>query len=111
MKKFLLLAVAFCFASTAYAADKKIERLYKSKCASCHGKDGKGETEKGKKMKIGSFLSDDFAKKSDDDLKKVITDGMKEEKDGVKKEMDGFKDDVSGEQLDALVKMLREFKK
>jgi len=112
VKKFLLLAAAVCFATTAYAADKKIERTYKSKCASCHGKEGKGDTEKGKKMKILDFTSAEWqAKVKDEEIKKTILEGMKEEKDGVKKEMDPFKDELKDDQVDGLVSLIREFKK
>jgi len=112
VKKFLLIAAAVCFATSAYAADKKIERAYKSKCASCHAKDGTGDTEKGKKMKIVDFTNADWQSKvKDEDMKKAITDGVKKEEGGVKKEMDAFKDDLKPEQIDGLVKLIREFKK
>ncbi|HYV47885.1 MAG TPA: c-type cytochrome [Myxococcaceae bacterium] len=92
--------------------DKKIERLWKSKCASCHGEDGKADTEKGKQMKIGDLTSADFQKKrTDEEMKKVINEGFKEEKGGVKKEMDPYKDELKPEQVDALVAYIRGFKK
>ena len=69
MTRTLLLLSALTLAGTAYAADKKVERLFNSKCASCHGKDG------------------------------------------TKQEMDGFKDDLKPGDLDALLKMTRDFKK
>ena len=63
----LLLACA-TFSFTAQAADKKIERLYGSKCGSCHGKDGKAQTEKGKKMAMRDIASEEFQKISDADM-------------------------------------------
>jgi mono/diheme cytochrome c family protein len=114
MKRFALLNVALAcisFAISAEAADKKIERLYGSKCASCHGKDGKAQTEKGKKMLLRELGSDEFQKLSDDEMKKGIADGVKRELKGVKQEMDGYKDDLKGPEIDALVKYMREFKK
>lgn len=110
MKRIALMTVMFASLS-AQAADKKIERLYGSKCASCHGKDGKAQTEKGKKMIMRDVASAEFQKISDDDMKKAINDGMKGEKDGVKQEMDGFKEEIKAPEVDALVKYLREFKK
>ena len=92
---------------SALAADKKIERLWKSKCSSCHGMDGKGQTEKGKKMKVGDMTTAEFQKGKDEDWKKAITDGVKEEKDGVKKEMDPFKDEVKGADLDGIIAHMR----
>ena len=114
MKRFALINVLLAcvtFSFTAQAADKKIERLYGSKCGSCHGKDGKAQTEKGKKMAMRDLASEEFQKISDADMTKAINDGLKKEKDGVKQEMDGFKDDLKGPDVEALVKYLREFKK
>ncbi len=99
------------FGFSAQAADKKIERLFGSKCSACHGKDGKGQTEKGKKMQVRDLASAEFQKGTDEDFKKVILEGMKKEKDGVKQEMDGFKDELKGPEIDALVAYMREFKK
>ena len=43
MKRIVILFSALALVSIpAFAADKKIERLWKSKCSSCHGMDGKG---------------------------------------------------------------------
>lgn len=112
MKKFVMMAVACCFAFSSFAADKKIERLWKSKCASCHGADGKAETEKGKKMKILDMSAADWqAKATDDGIKKAIVEGVKTEKDGVKKEMDGFKEEIKDDQLTGMVAFVRELKK
>jgi mono/diheme cytochrome c family protein len=95
----------------AFAADKKTERLFNAKCGSCHGKDGKAQTDKGKEMKMREMGSEEFQKASDDEMKKTILEGFKKEKDGTKQEMDGFKDDLKPADVDALVKMVREFKK
>jgi mono/diheme cytochrome c family protein len=91
-------------------ADKKTERTWKSKCASCHGADGKGQTDQGKKMKVHDYTKADWQKsRKDDDLKKAIADGVNREKDGVKQEMPGFKDSVPPEEIDNLVKYVRSF--
>ncbi|MDP1829658.1 MAG: c-type cytochrome [Archangium sp.] len=87
--------------------DKKIERVWKAKCGSCHGADGKAATTKGKKMKMNDLSTRAWqASKTDAQIKKVINDGVKEEKDGVTKEMDGYSD-LGAEQLEALVKYVR----
>jgi mono/diheme cytochrome c family protein len=95
----------------AFAADKKTERLFNAKCGSCHGKDGKAQTEKGKEMKMRDMGSEEFQKDSDDEMKKTISDGFRKQKDGVKQEMDGFKDDLKPAEIDGLVQMVRGFKK
>ncbi len=112
MKRSLLIAAVAClFAFPAAAADKKIERTFNSKCASCHGKDGKGATEKGKKMAVRDMTGEDFQKGKDEDFKKSINEGVKKEEKGVKQEMDGYKSELKAEEIDGLIKYVREFKK
>lgn len=114
MKRYLLINVVIActsFAVTAYAADKKVERMFGSKCGSCHGKDGKAQTEKGKQMQMRDLASAEFQKGTDEEWKKVINEGVKKDKGGVKQEMDGFKDDLKPADVDALVAYMREFKK
>jgi mono/diheme cytochrome c family protein len=113
MKRVLLLSAvtALFLALPAQAADKKVERLFNSKCGSCHGKDGKGQTEKGKKMAVRDMTSEDFLKGKDDDFKKTINDGLKKEEKGVKQEMDGYKAELKADDVDNLVKYIRELKK
>jgi mono/diheme cytochrome c family protein len=106
------LFAGFALATSAYAADKKVERMWKSKCSSCHGMDGKGQTEKGKKMQLRDLSSADYqAKAKDEEIKKTIEDGVKKEEGGVKKEMDSYKADLKAEDIDNLVKFVRELKK
>ena len=100
------LSVSF-LAAGANAADKAIERRWKAKCASCHGVDGKGETETGKKMKVPDFTTAVVQSRTDDQIKKSINDGIKVEKDGVKKEMEPFKEVLKDGELDGLVKFIR----
>ncbi len=113
MKRLVFLIAMFSVtaATSSFAADKKVERLWKKKCGSCHGGDGKADTEKGKKMKMHSVATAEWQKKnSDADIKKAINDGVKEEKDGVKKEMDAYKDELKPEELDGLVQYIRDLK-
>lgn len=106
-----VVAVSVAFGFGAFAADKKIEKLYNSKCSSCHGKDGKGATEKGQKMGIRDMTSEDFQKGTDADFKKAIQEGVKKEHDGKKQEMDPYKDEIKDPEIDGLIKMIREMKK
>jgi mono/diheme cytochrome c family protein len=107
------LALPLAAATTASAApDKKTERLWKANCASCHGAEGKADTEKGQKMKMADMTTAEWQKKhSDADMKKAITDGVSETKDGVKQEMDAFKDKLKPDQVDALVAYIRSLAK
>src|SRR5436305_3118158 len=98
-------------AASRAEVDKKTERLWKAKCASCHGADGKGQTEQGQKMGI-SDLTDAKWQQSQNDaqIKKAITEGVNKEEGGKKKEMEPFKDKLSPEQIDALVAYVRTLK-
>ena len=88
--------------------DKKAERNWKAKCASCHGADGKAQTDQGKKAGIPDYTSAEFQKsKTDDQLKSAIANGVKTDKG----EMDGYKDKLSGEEIDNLVKLVRSLAK
>ena len=83
--------------------DKKTERTWKSKCASCHGADGTAQTDQGKKYAIKDYTTAAFhAAQTDADLKKAIVDGKGQN-------MPAYKD--LGEQSDQLVQLLRSFKK
>lgn len=105
-----LVGIALVATSARAETDKKVERLFRSKCASCHGQDGKGQTEKGKKLKLPDMSSADFKAKKEDEMRKAITEGVKVEKDGIKKEMDSFKDELKPEQIDSLIEYVKAFK-
>lgn len=91
--------------------DKKTERTWKAKCASCHGADGKGQTDQGAKMGIADYTTAAWQKsKTDDDIKKAITGGVNREKGGKKQEMEGFAEKLPAEQIDQLVAYVRSLK-
>ena len=46
----------------AQPSDPKTERLWKAKCASCHGADGKAQTEQGKKMAMHDITTAEWQK-------------------------------------------------
>jgi mono/diheme cytochrome c family protein len=105
--KAMLLALTICAVSAHAQDDKKTARTWKAKCASCHGADGKGDTEQGQKAKVADFSKPAWQKaKSDADIKKAIENGSKKE--GV--EMDGYKDKLEPAQIDTLVAYVRTFK-
>ncbi|HVN32334.1 MAG TPA: cytochrome c [Thermoanaerobaculaceae bacterium] len=105
-----IVAGSVLVSAAALAAEdpKKTERTWKSKCASCHGQTGKGDTDKGKELKVEDMTAAKYQGKKDDDLRKAVLDGVKA--DG-KEVMPPFKDELTPEQVDALVKYTRTFKK
>lgn len=99
--------VALLFSGLALAANPG-QRLYNAKCASCHGKDGKGDTEEGKKKHVKDLTDPAVqAKLTDDQIEKIITDGISEKD----REMKGFKDRLSDEQVKAITAYVRTLKK
>ena len=98
----VVLAIALAMSVSAFAADATAD-VFKSKCASCHGADGKGDTPAGKKMNVKDLASDDVQKQSDADLAAVIEKG--------KKPMPGYEGKVTKDQIDGLVKWIRTLKK
>ena len=101
--KNLLIAASLTFATASWA-DAATE-AWSSKCKSCHGEDGKGETKMGKKSKVKDLSAGDWqAKHTDAQIRDAIADGIPDTK------MDGFKKKLDAAQIDALVKYVRSLK-
>jgi mono/diheme cytochrome c family protein len=111
----LVACLALLYAAQAAAAappDKKAEHLWKAKCASCHGAEGKADTDKGKEMGMRDMSNAAWQKElTDDAIKKAITGGVKREKDGKKQEMDPFADKLKADQIDTLIGYVRSLTK
>lgn len=77
--------------------------LYKTKCAACHGADGKGETAIGKANKMHDLASEDVQKQSDADLTTIITNG--------KNKMPAYGKSLKPDQVKDLVAYIRSLAK
>jgi mono/diheme cytochrome c family protein len=97
----LVVAFAMALAPMAYAADGAA--IYKSKCATCHGADGKGQTPMGTKMGLRDLGSPDVQKQTDKQLYDWTAAG--------KGKMPAYKDKLSDEEIKALVAHMRTFAK
>ncbi len=110
-------AVVIVFASAAGIApadaqDARTVRTWRAKCASCHGPDGKAQTEQGRKMAVVDFTATEWqTAKTDDQIREQILNGIKMEKAGVKKEMEAFRDKLSADQVNALIAYVRSFRR
>jgi cytochrome c6 len=69
-----LLAAACLLIGPARAQDTG-EKVYKAKCATCHGADGAGATPAGKATKARDFRSDDVKKETDEDWTQIVVKG------------------------------------
>jgi len=104
----LLLLALFCAAAARGEADPKAARAWKAKCASCHGADGAGQTDQGKKLHVEDMTAASWQKaKTDAQLKNAIENGAKKGD----AEMEGFKDKIDAAQIDLLVAYIRTLKK
>ncbi len=79
------------------------EALYKTKCAVCHGADGKGETTVGKANKVRDLGSADVQGQSDDAIAGIISSG--------KGKMPAYGKSLKPEQIKDLVAYIRTLKK
>ena len=109
MKKLIVLSVALLVAGavTVRAADAK--ENWEKNCTKCHGPDGKGKTKMGEKLGIKDY-SDAKVQEAvkDDAMAKAIKEGVK---DGEKVKMKAFGEVLSDDEIKALVKYVRDFKK
>ena len=110
----LALAVAFQQAPTAPPAqvapgvqDPK-ELFAKSKCVACHGEDGRGDTEKGRKLKAPDFTSSKWSQETTDkEIRETIRNGVKDKKGNVL--MPGYRTKLTARQISGLGAYVRGF--
>ena len=95
----ILFGLALCslLAAPLFAQDDAADNFNK-KCAVCHGKDGSGNTAKGKKVHVKPVQEN--MKDSEAAMIKAVTDGKGED-------MDSYKSEFSAAQIKALVEYYR----
>ena len=102
-----VIALMTGFTTTASAADAK--ELWDKNCASCHGKDGKGETKMGKKAGVKDYTDAKVQEALKDDAAfKAVKAGLK---DGDKELMKPFAEKLTDDEIKALIAYVRTFKK
>src|SRR6266487_6022870 len=109
MKKLIAAAVAITFGAVLVASAADAKENWDKQCAKCHGPDGKGQTKMGQKLSIKDLTDAKVqADVTDDAAFKSIKEGIKD-KEGkqVMKAAEGLSDD----DIKALVKHVRTFKK
>ena len=109
MKKLIAAAVAITFGAVMVASAADAKENWDKQCAKCHGADGKGQTKMGQKLGVKDYADAKFqAEMKDDAAFKAIKEGVKD-KEGkqVMKAAEGLSDD----DIKALVKHVRAFKK
>ena len=112
MRKTLIAAFAILSLSgTAFADGAAGAKVFKAKCASCHGADGKATTPQAQKQKVRDMTKPEWQKEfSDDQLLKATVDGFKREREGVKQDMPAYKGKLNDQQLKDVVAYMRSLK-
>jgi cytochrome c6 len=99
----LLFCAAFVVLAVPAQGQDGGETLYKSKCAGCHGADGKGQTAMGKANNIRDLGSADVQAQSDDAIAVIIGNG--------KGKMPAYGKSLKPDQIKDLVTYIRTLKK
>lgn len=102
--------VAFVIGTMAGAvAAADVPESWTKDCAKCHGKEGKGDTTMGKKLKVADYTDAAVqAKMTDEKMAKAIKEGIKDE--AGKTRMKAY-DSLSDQQVKDLVAYIRSLKK
>ena len=93
----LMVAMYVSFSSSLFA-QQSAEDNYNKKCAVCHGKDGAGNTAKGKKVHVKDVHAN--MKDSKEAMIKIVNKGKGTD-------MDGYEKEFTKEQIEALVDYYR----
>jgi cytochrome c6 len=101
MKLLISVIVATVFASSGAAFGADAAALWAQQCASCHGKDGSGNTAMGKKLGVKDYTKEQGF--SDAEATNVIKNG--------KGKMKSYKGKLSDADVKALVAYVRSLKK
>jgi cytochrome c553 len=104
----LILAGAMTFALEVSLGAEAIE-LWGKHCASCHGKDGKGQTKMGAKAGVKDYTDAKVQDAMKDDAAfKAVKEGLKEKD---KELMKPFAEKLTDDEIKALITYIRTFKK
>jgi cytochrome c6 len=90
------IAVLGVLAAAGLARADGAAALFEKKCATCHGKDGKGQTKMGEKMGIKDFAA---SSASAADLEKTIGEG--------RGKMPSFKGKISDEEIKSVADFIK----
>ncbi|MET0404079.1 MAG: cytochrome c [Cystobacter sp.] len=105
--RYALLLLSLSATAAQAQEEDTVAEIWTAKCKSCHGPDGKAQTQMGKKESIRDISIPEWQKsKSDGDIRQVISEG-----DPNNKKMKAYKDKLTPQQIDALVAYVRGFNK
>ena len=104
----LLLTVTFGL-GLPLAQGGEAKTLWEKHCASCHGKDGKGETKMGRQVGVKDYTDPKFQEEFKEDRAiKTIKEGLTEKG---KERMKPYADKLTDDEIKSLAAYIRTFKK
>ena len=108
MKNLIIVSLALLVAGAVSVRATDAKENWDKHCAKCHGRDGKGKTEMGKKLEIKDY-TDAKVQEGMGNMKMfaAIRNGIK---DGEKTRMKGYGDTLSPDEIRALIQYIRGFK-
>lgn len=92
------IALLCSFVVPAFAADSGAD-TFKTRCAMCHGQDGKADTPAGKAFKAMPLRDPMVVNASDEELANIVKNG--------KNKMPSFKDKLTDDQIKAVITYIR----
>ena len=105
----MIVSLALLVASVVSVRAADVKENWDKHCAKCHGSDGKGKTKMGEKLAVKDYTDAKVQDKMKDDaMIKAIKEGVK---DGDTTKMKAFGDVLSDDEIKALIKLIRDFKK
>ena len=109
MKKLIVFSMALLIAGAVSLRAADAKENWDKNCKKCHGEDGKGKTKMCEKMGVNDYTDAKVQEgMKDEAMTKAIKEGVK---DGDTVKMKGFGDVLSDDEVKALVKYVRDFKK
>jgi mono/diheme cytochrome c family protein len=109
MKKLVIVSLALLVAGAVSVRAADAKENWEKNCTKCHGPDGKGKTKMGEKLGMKDYSDAKVqGAMKDEEMTKAIKEGVK---DGDKTKMKAFGDTLSDDEIKALVKYVRDFKK
>ena len=109
MKKLIVMSLALLVAGAVSVRAADTKENWEKNCAKCHGPDGKGKTKMGEKLEVKDYTNAKVQEDmKDEKMIKAIKDGVK---DGEKTKMKAYGETLNDDEIKALVKFIRDFKK
>ena len=99
-------ALLLSLSLTTVAQANEASELWTARCRSCHGPDGRAQTQMGKKEAIVDMTQAAWQKaQTNDDIREVISEGSSRNR-----KMKPYKDKLTPQQINSLITYIRGFK-